>query len=51
MLARMRFDALGRLTDFGMGRDMLEVLVDSGNPFQTSSCPGHDNDIFTCNRP
>jgi biotin synthase len=50
-VSRMRFDASGRLTDFGMDRDMLEVLVDSGNPFQTSNCPGHNNDIPTCNRP
>lgn len=48
---RMRFDASGRLIDFGMDRDALEVLVDSGNPFQTTGCPGHDNEISACNRP
>ena len=44
-VSRMRFDASGRLTDFGMDRDALEALVDSGKPFQTSGCPGHDNVI------
>jgi biotin synthase-related radical SAM superfamily protein len=50
-VSRMRFDALGRLTDFGMDRNALEALVDFGKPFQTSGCPGHDNDISACNRP
>jgi biotin synthase len=49
-ISRMRFDASGRLTDFGMDRDALEVLVDSGKPFQISGCPGHDNEISACNR-
>ena len=34
-----------------MDRDALEALVNSGKPFQTSDCPGHDNDISACNRP
>ena len=34
-----------------MDRDALEALVDSGKPFQTSGCSGHDNDIYACNRP
>ena len=50
-VSRMRFDASGRLTDFGMERDAREVLVDAGKPFQISDCPGHDNDISACNRP
>lgn len=45
-VSRMRFDPSGRLTDFGMDRDALEALVDSGKPFQTFGCPGHNNDIF-----
>jgi biotin synthase len=47
----MRFDALGRLTYFGMDRDAQEALVDFGKPFQTSGCPGHDIEISACNRP
>jgi len=43
--SRMRFDAAGRLTDFGMDRDARKVLVDSGKPFQTSGCPGHGKEI------
>lgn len=50
-VSRMWFDASGRLTDFGLDRSVLEALVDSGKPFQTSGCPGHNNDISACSRP
>ncbi len=40
---QMRF-LNGRLTDFGMDREALEVIVRSGKPFMTSGCPH-------CNRP
>jgi len=39
------------LTDFGIDKDALEVLEDSGKPFQTSGCPGHDNEISACDLP
>lgn len=47
----MRFDADGRVVDFGVPRDKLEALINAGTPFRTSGCPGKDNDISACNRP
>ncbi len=40
---RMRFDG-GRIVNFGVGRDVVNKTVKSGEPFRTSGCPG-------CNRP
>ncbi len=34
----------GRIADYGLPREQLEVAVDSGLPFRTSGCP-------SCNRP
>jgi biotin synthase len=48
----MRFDAAGRVTDFGVPADDLEALIRSGKPFRTSGCPGKDDEeISACNRP
>lgn len=48
----MRFDAAGRVVDFGLPRAELEALIESGKPFQTSGCPGKDDEeISACNRP
>lgn len=48
----MRFDAAGRVVDFGLPREELEALIDSGKPFQTSGCPGKDDEeVSACNRP
>jgi len=40
----MKFDVEGRIVDLGVSRQLLRDAVGSGNPFQTSGCPG-------CNRP
>jgi biotin synthase-related radical SAM superfamily protein len=40
----MSFDSNGCLTDFGIPKEQLMDLVDTGEPFLTSGCPG-------CNRP
>ncbi len=40
---RMRFDD-GRIVDFGVKRDVLNRIIESGAPFHTSGC-------FGCNRP
>ena len=48
---RMRFDERGRLTDFGLGESELNQLIQSGKPFQTSGCPGKEDDVSACNRP
>lgn len=40
----MKFDAQGRLVDFGVSKAELKSTIRSGFPFVTSGCPG-------CNRP
>jgi len=40
----MRFDADGRLLGFGVSKEELKHVINTGNPFLTSGCPG-------CNRP
>lgn len=48
----MHFDEAGRVVDFGLPQDRLAELVNSGKPFQTSGCPGsEDDEISACNRP
>ena len=44
---RMAFDGMGRLTDFGVD---IRPLLQSGEPFMTSGCPGRDGKV-ACNRP
>jgi biotin synthase len=40
----MRFNDLQQVTGFGVDKASLEKIVESGEPFKTSGCPG-------CNRP
>ena len=48
----MLFDEAGRVIDFGMAEDDLAQLIASGKPFQTSGCPGKDDEeVSACNRP
>jgi biotin synthase len=48
----MRFDAAGRVSDFGVPADDLAALIRYGKPFRTSGCPGKDDEeISACNRP
>jgi biotin synthase len=47
----MRFDEEERVVDFGVSREKLEALIDSGTPFRTSGCPGPQDDVSACNRP
>jgi len=48
----MQFNEAGQVIDFGMPQDKLEELIASGRPFQTSGCPGKDDEeISACNRP
>lgn len=44
------FDAGGKITDFGIPRKELDRIIDSGEPFRTSGCPGYDGRV-ACNRP
>lgn len=51
-ITKMRFDEEGRVIDFGVAEDELAALIASGKPFQTSGCPGKDDEeISACNRP
>jgi biotin synthase len=43
-LADMRFDANGKITNFGIDKTQLTQMVETGKPFLTSGCPD-------CNRP
>jgi len=45
--SQMKFDKNGRLIDFGMD---IESLIQIGEPFMTSGCPGRDGKV-ACNRP
>lgn len=46
----MEFDAMGRITGFGVPEETLEKVVQSGTPFMTSGCLGPDGQV-ACNRP
>ncbi len=48
----MGFDVHGRVEDFGYPQTELDDIINSGKPFQTSGCPGkEDEEISACNRP
>ena len=49
---RMRFDAEGRVIDFGLPRAELDAVVDEAIAFRTSGCPGKfRDDVSACDRP
>ena len=51
-VTRMRFDAAGRLVDFGLAQHELDAVIDAGVAFRTSGCPGKvAADISACDRP
>jgi biotin synthase len=51
-LEHMRFDDLGRVTDFGVQEAELDAIIDEGVAFRTSGCPGKvREDISACDRP
>jgi biotin synthase len=48
----MKFDGLGRVTDFGLPGADLDEVIDAGVAFRTSGCPGRfEEDISACDRP
>jgi len=49
-LDKMDFDEKGRILRFGIDGPILETIVRSGEPFQTSGCPGKEGKV-ACNRP
>lgn len=44
------YDALGRIQSFGLPDRDIDRIVESGEPFMTSGCPGPDGGV-ACNRP
>jgi len=49
---QMKFDDQGRVEDFGLPKDELDVVIDTGIAFRTSGCPGKfADDISACDRP
>ncbi len=51
-LRHMRFDAEGRVADFGLPQAELDALIAEGTAFRTSGCPGKfRHDISACDRP
>ncbi len=48
--SQIKFDRSECIVDFGIGKDELERVIDSGIPFMTSGCPGEDGEV-ACNRP
>jgi len=44
------FNARGQIVDFGLSGDLLEEIIDLGEPFRTSGCAGYDGEV-ACNRP
>lgn len=48
----MKFDAAGRVADFGMPSGELDDIIDAGIAFRTSGCPGKfREDVSACDRP
>ncbi len=47
---KMEFDQKGRVLDFGVPDSELAEALRSGDPFETSGCPGPDGRV-ACNRP
>jgi len=46
----MEFNRKGRIVDFGIGKKALARMIDGGEAFMTSGCPGKDGKV-ACNRP
>jgi len=48
--AQFSYDSNGRITAFGLDEETLQAVIDTGEPFRTSSCTGRDGEV-ACNRP
>lgn len=44
------YDAVERITDFGLAKEQIEKIITSGSPFETSGCPDPTGKV-ACNRP
>jgi biotin synthase len=51
-ISQMQFNEDRQVIGFGLPEDELADLIASGKPFQTSGCPGKDDEeVSACNRP
>lgn len=51
-IEHMSFDEHGRVSDFGLPKQELDAIIDTGLAFRTSGCPGKfQEDISACDRP
>lgn len=48
--ASFTYSETGEIQSFGISREELDRIVDSGEPFRTSGCTGYDGEV-ACNRP
>jgi lipoyl synthase len=49
---KMTFDEHGRVTDFGLPKSEVDMIIDAGIAFRTSGCPGSfRDDVSACDRP
>ena len=44
------YDDHGCIDHFGLSPDVLDAVIDRGEPFRTSGCEGYDGEV-ACNRP
>jgi len=49
-MKKMKFNRKGQITDFGIEKKALDKVIDDGEAFMTSGCPGKDGKV-SCNRP
>lgn len=49
-IRKMRFNRKGQVVDFGVDQGTLDGIIDAGEAFMTSGCPGKDGKV-SCNRP
>jgi len=40
----------GKVADFGVSPELLDQVIDTGDPFRTTGCSGYDGEV-ACNRP
>lgn len=44
------YDYYDKIVDYGIRKQRLDYVIDSGEPFRTSGCEGYDGEV-ACNRP
>ncbi len=49
--SQMSFSEDGRIVDFGLEKNILEEIFNTGVPFETCGCPSKDCKPTACNRP